>query len=172
MDTPHDDGSTMSTDAWKKRAAVLTARELRKNMTAAEAVLWEQLRSRRLDGLKFCRQHPIGVELNGREAFVVADFFCHARRLVIEVDGSIHQGRQEQDKARTNALRALGLQVVRFTNSQMLHNLDSVLRTIRECTTLQRDAEGARMAHIPLPSRGKACPPQRTRRGRRGGRGG
>jgi very-short-patch-repair endonuclease len=144
IDAPHDGGGTMSTDAWKKRAAVLTARELRKNMTAPEAVLWEELRNRRLDGLKFCRQQPIGVELNGREVFVVADFFCHERSLVIEIDGSIHQERQEQDRARTNALRALGLQVVRFTNTQVLHDLDSVLHTIRACTALQRDGGRSR----------------------------
>lgn len=120
----------MSTDVWQKRAAVLTARELRKNMTISEAALWEQLRNRRLEGLKFCRQHPIKVDLNGREVFVVADFFCHARSLIIEVDGSIHHGREQQDDARTTALRALGLQVLRFTNAQVLHDLDYVLNAI------------------------------------------
>jgi very-short-patch-repair endonuclease len=134
----------MSTDAWLKRAAVLTARELRKKMTASEAILWEQLRDRRLEGLKFCRQPPIEIEIDGKEQFIVADFFCHDSRLVIEVDGSSHQGRQTQDKARTKALEALGLQVMRFTNAEVLHNLDTVLFTIRKFTASLRNSAWSR----------------------------
>ncbi len=82
--------------------------------------------------MKFHRQHPIAVEMDGREIFVIADFFCHARRLVVEVDGSIHKGREQQDKARAEAIERLGLRVIRFTNSELLQDLERVLREIAE----------------------------------------
>jgi very-short-patch-repair endonuclease len=154
VNTTHVGGGIMSTDPWLKRAAVLTARDLRKNMTASEAVLWERLRDRRLEGMKFCRQHPIEVEIDGRELFIVADFFCHSQRLVIEVDGSSHQGRQQQDNARTDALELIGLNVMRFTNAEVLHELDSVLQTIRGCTTPQGNNAQPEPDRIPLPLEG------------------
>jgi very-short-patch-repair endonuclease len=72
----------MSTDRVRHRDNVPAARDLRIRQTAAEVMLWEALRNRRLDGVKFRRQHPVGP-------FVI-DFCCPERRLAIEVDGGIH----------------------------------------------------------------------------------
>jgi very-short-patch-repair endonuclease len=124
-------------------------------MTLADAVLWEQLRDRRLGGLKFCRQHPIEVEIEGTERFVIADFFCHALRLVVEVDGSSHRGREVQDTARTKDLETIGLRVLRFSNAEVLHDVDSVLRTIGGCTLQDRGNARPEPDTLPLPSRGK-----------------
>jgi very-short-patch-repair endonuclease len=99
-------------------------------MTNAESVLWERLRNRRLAEMKFCRQHPIAVEMDGRTLFVVVDFFCYARNLVIEVDGSVHHGQEQHDKTRTDSLERLGLRVIRITNTMVIHDLDNVLRGI------------------------------------------
>ena len=70
------------------------AKGLRKNMTPCEKILWQHLRSNKIAGCKFRRQHPI--------KFYIADFYCHEARLVIEVDGPIHDrnDRQEHDKQR------------------------------------------------------------------------
>lgn len=100
-----------------RRAAVM-----RRNMTPAEAALWEALRGKRLGGLRFRAQHPVG--------FFILDFYCPSRKLVVEVDGSVHAGRGEEDRLRTDQLAAYDYRVLRFTNEQVLGDLDSVKRTI------------------------------------------
>ena len=91
-------------------------------MTAAETVLWRELRNRRLGGLKFRRQHPFGP-------FVV-DFCCPEARLVVEMDGEVHDAQAEQDEARTQILGSYGFRVFRFRNEAVLQQLDEVLREI------------------------------------------
>jgi very-short-patch-repair endonuclease len=103
------------------------ARKLRKAMTPAEQTLWEQLRSRRLQGLKFRRQHPVG-------RFIV-DFYCAEHRLVIELDGDIHQGQQEYDQARTETLQGYGYRVLRFSNDMVLQHIERVLEMIVAAAT-------------------------------------
>lgn len=105
------------------------ARDLRAGQTSAEDILWQHLRGRRLDGLKFRRQHPL-VEF-------VADFYCHEKRLVIELDGSVHDNKisKDYDQARTNWLGELNILVIRFRNYDIHHNLDFVLSEIRKCVT-------------------------------------
>ena len=98
------------------------ARQLRREMTPAERVLWDRLRNRRFLGLKFRRQHPLGR--------FIADFYCAEHRLVIELDGDVHLARREYDQARTNALRNYGYRVLRFSNDAVLQCLDEVLETI------------------------------------------
>ncbi len=97
------------------------AQELRRFPTEAEAVLWEALRAHRLDGLKFRRQHPIGP--------FIADFYCHPCRLVIEIDGDLHD--KERDAARTSYLQDQGYRVIRFWNREVLEDLPSVLQRIK-----------------------------------------
>ena len=109
--------------------AVVRARELRRQGTPAEDVLWEFLRDRRFRGCKFRRQHPLGP-------FIV-DFCCPSRRLIIELDGDIHEEQQEQDAARTRHLEAFGYRVLRFDNLDIANRMDHVLETI--ATTLQTD---------------------------------
>ena len=99
------------------------ARELRQEMTPAEKLLWNCLRNKQLHGLKFRRQHPLGP--------FVADFYCAARRLVVEIDGDIHDLQPERDAARTEQFEQYGYRVIRFRNEQVLNDIESVLATIQ-----------------------------------------
>ncbi len=87
--------------------------------------MWEHLRDRKFLGLKFRRQTPIGP--------YVADFFCHELRLVLEVDGSVHEEKAQisHDVNRNANLEALGFRILRVTNHEVRENLDAVLETIR-----------------------------------------
>ena len=98
------------------------ARDLRRQLTPAERRLWEHLRAHRLAGLHFRRQQII-------HGFIV-DFYCHARRLVVEVDGAVHEGQADYDAERDRILAAHGLRVLRVTNDEVLHNLAGVLKRI------------------------------------------
>ena len=100
------------------------ARYLRQNLTPAEAQLWSALRGRQLAGLKFRRQHPVGQ-------FIV-DFYCPSCKLVIEVDGEIHTQQTAYDEARTQHLQLFGYRVLRFTNEEVLSDLQTVLTCIIE----------------------------------------
>jgi len=101
---------------------ITRARHMRSHPTHAEATLWEKLRAKRLNGYKFRRQHII-------PPFIV-DFYCAAKKLIIEVDGSAHEHRQEYDQEREQYLLNLGYFILRFTNEQVLEGLDQVLSAI------------------------------------------
>ena len=107
------------------------ARQLRKQLTPTEKALWQELRGRNLEGYKFLRQHPILVEDDGRETFVVVDFYCAAAKLIIEVDGLAHAGRQEQDAARDLSTCLRGYRVLRVSACQVEEDLPGVLHTIK-----------------------------------------
>ena len=98
------------------------ARELRKQMTPAEHILWTRLRNRQLGGYKFRRQHPLGP--------YIADFYCAERRLVIELDGSVHAEQQEYDEMRSGQFEEYGYQVIRFKNAEVESELEYVLMEI------------------------------------------
>lgn len=105
---------------------VHAARDLRRGMTPAEEKLWQALRGRRLNGLKFRRQHPL-------DRFII-DFYCVERHLAVEVDGGIHAavGQVARDDERTVWLNAHGIRVLRVTNEEVENDLDGVLRRIVE----------------------------------------
>ena len=92
-------------------------------MTPAERLLWSRLRGKQLAGFKFRRQHP----LLGR---FITDFCCPAVRLVVEVDGDVHDWQQERDQARTEELERHGYRVIRFQNDQVLNEIEGVLAAI------------------------------------------
>ncbi|MEO6255107.1 MAG: methylmalonyl-CoA mutase family protein [Ferruginibacter sp.] len=98
----------------------------RSKPTEAENVLWKYLRDKQLDGIKFRREHIIDK--------YIADFISLENRLIVEVDGSIHQlpENKESDEQRTKRLNELGYTVIRFTNNEILQNIDSVTATIKE----------------------------------------
>ena len=98
------------------------ARALRKQATKAEDILWERLRGPRFHGAKFRRQVPF-------DRFVV-DFYCHAAKLVIELDGKQHEWFADYDAGRTAVIESFGIRVVRFTNGEVCDDLDSVLERI------------------------------------------
>lgn len=101
------------------------ARELRQNMTEAENVMWQALRGSRVAGLKFRRQQLI-------DGFI-ADFFCHCAKLVVEIDGSVHDSEKnlEYDEHRKLVFEARGLREIRFTNDQVMDGLEGVLEKIK-----------------------------------------
>lgn len=104
------------------RQETFRARQLRRGATLAERVLWERLRGRRLDGIKFRRQAPLGPYF--------ADFLSEQVHLVVEADGAHHRG-SEHDRVRDAWLRAAGLRVIRLSNAEILGDLDGALGRIR-----------------------------------------
>ena len=102
------------------------ARQLREDQTDAEHFLWSLLRDRRFSGAKFRRQHPVETE-HGR---FILDFYSHELRLAVELDGGQHQDAVARDTRRTQALSALGIEVLRFWNNTVLANAESVLESL------------------------------------------
>jgi very-short-patch-repair endonuclease len=107
------------------------AREMRKEQTPAEKILWEQIRNRKLDGYKFLRQHPIPYRIyNNQKGYFIPDFYCAEKKLIIELDGKIHEFQKEYDTNRQSILHDLDLNVIRFKNEE-LDDLNKVLDMIR-----------------------------------------
>jgi very-short-patch-repair endonuclease len=104
------------------------AKELRRGMTPAETVLWKHLRNNKLNGLKFRRQHPLFI--------FIADFYCHQKKLIIELDGEVHDDPEqtEHDKNRTADLIEKGFSILRFRNEEVISDLEKVLERItKQC---------------------------------------
>jgi len=102
------------------------AKNLRNNMTFAELKLWELLRNKQVLNLRFRAQHPIDI--------FIADFYCHSLKLIIEVDGGIHQTpeQKEYDIGREAEINHWGIKIIRFTNDEIEKNIDQVLNSINE----------------------------------------
>ena len=121
---------------------LVTARRLRRPLTPAEKKLWRSLRAGQMEGFKFRRQHPIGP--------YVADFCCMSRRLIVELDGDTHAGRDAYDDARTAWLNAQGCRVLRFTNFEIYERLPAVLGAIlRACKETPPPPEGEGRGEAP-----------------------
>lgn len=114
---------------------VQIARELRINQTPEEAILWEILRNRKLNGFKFLRQHPIFYAKNDPiPSFIVADFFCAEKYLILEVDGKIHDYQKEHDQQRDFKVKTMGYKVLHIKNEEMI-DLNKVIEKI--CKALE-----------------------------------
>jgi very-short-patch-repair endonuclease len=102
------------------------AKELRQLMTPAETLLWRYLKANRVDGLGFRRQTPIRN--------YIVDFVCHSAKVTIELDGASHDFEEQQkaDEKRDAFFVSEGFQVLRFTNEQVMSNLEGVVETIRQ----------------------------------------
>jgi len=98
------------------------ARDMRREPTPAELMLWSRLRRKRLEGLKFRFQHPVGN--------FILDFYCPMVKLVVEVDGPIHDEQTERDAARTALIEAHGYHVLRLTNDEVINHVEDVLARI------------------------------------------
>ena len=100
------------------------SQQLRENLTAAETFLWSKIRMRQVKGYWFYRQKPIGE--------YIADFYCPKAKLVVEVDGGQHYSNEviEYDKVRNEYMAGLGLRVLRFTNVDVLTNVEGVIDII------------------------------------------
>ena len=108
-----------SPDIFKK------AYELRQKLTPSEEILWKGLKGKQL-GVKFRRQHPIHN--------YIADFYCHEKKLVIEVDGGYHlePEQKENDKLRSEQINELGVSIIRFTNEEVLTNIEHIITKIKQ----------------------------------------
>ena len=107
------------------------AKDLRRNMTDAETILWMHLK-KGIKGMKVRRQHPVGI--------YVADFYCHKIKLIVEADGSVHDKKEikENDAERQMTLEKWGYNVLCFTNEEITKNIESVLLTIESKAELLR----------------------------------
>ena len=105
------------------KAKLERAKELRREMTPAEKLLWQEIRANQL-GVRFRRQQVI-------QGFIV-DFYCHKSALVVEVDGDVHDLQKEEDGRREKVLSELGLRVVRFRNDEVVSDVSAVVGRIRK----------------------------------------
>jgi very-short-patch-repair endonuclease len=121
-----------------------TARKLRSNMTDSERLLWSRVRRKQLKGFQFYRQKVIGN-------FIV-DFYCPSAKIIIEVDGSQHYEKEalRKDRVRDERLSKLGFEVLRFSSSDVMRNLDGILLEIWD------RLPSAKSPSIPLNSKGDA----------------
>jgi very-short-patch-repair endonuclease len=103
------------------------AKHLRKRQTDAEGLLWNRLRAKQIDGLRFRRQEPI-------DRYIV-DFLCYEVRMVIEVDGGQHVEQKKVDKERDDWLASQGFKVLRFWDNDVLTNVEGVLEKIKDQVT-------------------------------------
>ena len=114
------------------------ARQLRKDMTPAEELLWYKIRRKQLGNIRFRRQHPIGR--------YIADFCCPDLRLIVELDGDMHLNRKMYDQSRDEYLSACGYRTIRFSNEDVVQRMDEVVEKIR------RIAEEVKIMDTPYPS--------------------
>jgi very-short-patch-repair endonuclease len=113
-------------------------RALRRNLTPAEQVLWQELRGRKLLKSKWRRQENIGQ--------FIADFLCKEHKLIVEVDGGIHELQREYDQLRTEIINVYGYRVIRFANKEILENAPLVLEKIAK-----------ELSHSPSPASGEGA---------------
>nr|WP_319267504.1 endonuclease domain-containing protein [uncultured Draconibacterium sp.] len=105
------------------------ARQLRSRMTPSEVIIWEKLKNKQICGVRFRRQHPI-------EIFIV-DFYCHAAKLVVEIDGKIHLATKDYDNERTKEINKYNILILRYTNDEITNNLNKIIKEITYYTNLR-----------------------------------
>jgi very-short-patch-repair endonuclease len=111
----------------------IIARSLRKKQTMAEKIFWQEFRNRKFHDLKFNRQYPIiyQTDNSNEHYFYIADFYCHEKKLVVELDGLIHEYTKDKDYSRDKVIEGLGLKVIRFKNFE-LNNIEQVKKRLLE----------------------------------------
>ena len=105
-----------------KPITIAAAKILRDNMTTCEKLLWERVKQKQICGLRFRRQHPID--------FFIVDFYCHEAKLVIELDGEIHNQQREYDDGRSAEMEKYSIKVIMFNNSEIENNIEEVIKKI------------------------------------------
>jgi very-short-patch-repair endonuclease len=100
------------------------SRELRSGGILSEVLLWNELKGRKISGYQFMRQKPIGK--------YIVDFYCSSLKLVIEIDGITHIGKEEYDKKRQEYLESLGLKLLRFYDNDVKQNMAGVIAALNE----------------------------------------
>ena len=112
-----------------KKQIIEIARQLRKQQTPAEKKLWDVLRNKKFLGLKFLRQHPIIYGDGNKLRFFIADFYCAEKKIIIEIDGKVHNYQKDRDQIRDSITNSLGLKILRIKNEE-LTRLELVLEKI------------------------------------------
>jgi cyclase len=138
MNKKSDDGTRIA-NLFKGSAPSVfeKAKYLRKETTDAEKELWYVLRNKKINKNKFRRQHPFSC--------YIADFYCHERKLVIEIDGDYHseEEQKELDKLRTKVINEFGVKVIRFSNKEILNNIiivrEKIIKALQETPPLQME---------------------------------
>ena len=146
-DSPSTYGYVNSTvEEWKN--TLQFAKDNRKNATEAEAVIWQLLRDRKVNGFKFRKQHPI--------AGYIPDFVCLEKKLIIEIDGEYHNDDEQKifDSARENWLNEYGYTLIRFTNEEVKSNLSNSIKKIKEELSKIKSIEEEVQTDSPLLRRG------------------
>jgi very-short-patch-repair endonuclease len=111
---------------WINPKKLERAKEFRRDMTETEKILWDNLRGNKLNGLHFRRQQVISG--------YITDFYCHSARLIVEIDGPVHDSQKEEDQMREIVLKNKGLKIFRVKNEEVQTNLPDVLdRISRAC---------------------------------------
>lgn len=110
----------------------IAARSLRNNQTGSEKIFWNAVRQRKIMDLRFMRQHPVTFLYDNRERFFIADFYCAKKRLVVEIDGGIHEKQKDYDELREYIIKTLGYKMIRFTNEEINHDLDNVVKKLEK----------------------------------------
>jgi very-short-patch-repair endonuclease len=105
-----------------KPSIIEAASLLREDMTRCEDLLWERIKGKQIYGLRFRRQHPIDI--------FIADFYCHRIRLIVEIDGEIHNSQKDYDIGRSAEMEKYDIKVIRFTNKDVEFNIEMVIRNI------------------------------------------
>ena len=122
-----DKNSLKSDYMWKGASPQIfsNAKKLRENLTEAEKKLWLAVKNNQIEGYKFRRQHPLTI--------YIADFYCHALKLVIEIDGGYHLEEEQRliDEQRTKDIQYQGLKVMRFTNEEIMLKFPEVIDKIK-----------------------------------------
>jgi len=108
------------------------ARILRGKTTHHEKLLWERLKLKQICGVRFRRQHPVD--------FFIADFYCHEARLVVEIDGEVHNYQREHDDGRSAEMERYLIKVIRFTNLEVEKNIDGVIEKIKNEVTSRMES--------------------------------
>ena len=123
------------------------ARDLRKKQTSEEELLWMNLRSRKFRGKKFLRQHSLIYQIDTKPRYFIADFYCAAHRLVVELDGGYHETptQQEYDQWRDAIIEGLKLKILRIKNEEM-KDVEKVLKKIEELFSLTPANNGVFMS--------------------------
>ena len=120
---PHTPGDKMNRDLKTPDYVIQLARDMRNNMTDAEKMLWSRLRKKQVCGLKFRSQHPVHR--------YILDFYCNEKLLAIELNGEIHKKKYEYDDFRDDFMCSLGIKTLRFSNQEVLYDIDAVIKKIK-----------------------------------------
>jgi very-short-patch-repair endonuclease len=139
------------------KGVLLLARDLRNNQTPSEKLLWEVLRRKSLSGYKFLRQHPVFYRIDkGWIDFYIADFYCATLQLIIELDGKIHESREDYDSDRDKKLLNKGIKVLRIKNEELadLNNVIGIIKKAIHDRSKQIEADPQNTS-LPLTFKGK-----------------